>query len=73
MHDFLTPHDAVQKILKNICTNDVEHVYVPSCVVSIWGRKRTLADKTVYQNGSFDTSFDQTLLSLDRTFNTENF
>jgi hypothetical protein len=38
-------------------------------MVSILGRKRTLADKTVYQNGSFDTSFDPSLFSLDSIFN----
>jgi hypothetical protein len=40
----------------------------PLVMVSIYGRKRTLADKTVYQNGSIDTSFDPPLFSLDRTF-----
>jgi hypothetical protein len=37
-------------------------------MVSIWGRKWTLADKTVYQNGSTDTSLDTPLISLDSTF-----
>jgi hypothetical protein len=34
-----------------------------------WSRKRTLADNTLFQNGSIDTSFDPTLFTLDSTFN----
>ncbi len=34
----------------------------PLVMVSIWGRKRTLADKTVYSTGSTDTSFDPPLI-----------
>ncbi len=45
-----------------------ENVYAPLVMMSIWGRSRTLADKTVCQNGSIDTSFDPPLFSLDRTF-----
>jgi hypothetical protein len=37
-------------------------------MVSLWGRKRTLADKTVYQNGSIDTSFGPPPAPLDSTF-----
>jgi hypothetical protein len=39
-------------------------------MVSIWGQKMTLADKTVYQNGAIDTAFEtftipvESLLSL---------
>ncbi len=45
------------------CTEDAENVYAPFVMVSIWGQKRTLADKTVDQNGSIDTSFDPPLFS----------
>jgi hypothetical protein len=45
------------------CTKDAENVSASLVIVSIWGRKRTLADKTVYQNGSIDTSFDPSLFS----------
>ncbi len=34
------------------------NLYIPLVMVSIEGRKRKLADKTVYQNGSIDTSLD---------------
>jgi hypothetical protein len=37
-------------------------------MVSIYCRKRTLAAKTVYQNGLIYTSFDLPLFSLDSTF-----
>ncbi len=50
------------------CTKDAENVYAPLVMVSIWGWKRTLGDKTFYQNGSIDTSFDPPLFSLDNTF-----
>jgi hypothetical protein len=53
------------------CTKDAEIVYAPLGMVSMWGRERTLADKTVYQNGSNDTSFDPSLFSLDTTFKGE--
>ncbi len=36
-------------------------------MVSICGWKRTLADKTVYQNRAIDTSFDPPIFSLDST------
>jgi|688.fasta_scaffold791504_1 hypothetical protein len=45
--------------------------YAPLVMVSIWGRKRTLPHKTVYQNGSIDTSFNPPLLLLDSTYNKE--
>jgi hypothetical protein len=48
------------------CIKDAENVYAPLVMVSIWGRKRTLADKTVCQNRSIYTSFDPPLFSLDR-------
>ncbi len=51
------------------CTKDAQNVYAPLVMVSIWGRKRTLDNKRVYQNGSIDTRFDPPLLSLDSTFN----
>jgi hypothetical protein len=51
------------------CTKDDENVYAFLVMVSILGRKETLVDKTVYQNGSFDTSFDPPLFSLDSIFN----
>jgi hypothetical protein len=47
---------------------DTENVYAPLVIVSILGRKRTLADTTVYQNGSIETSFDTPLFSFDSTF-----
>jgi hypothetical protein len=37
-------------------------------IVSIGGRKKTLADKTVYPYVSINTNFDNPLLSLDSTF-----
>jgi hypothetical protein len=40
------------------CTKDAENVYAPLVNVSIGARKRTLTGKTVFQNGSIDTSFD---------------
>jgi hypothetical protein len=49
---------------QNVGSKDAENVYAPLVMVSIWGWKRTLADKTVYQNGSIDTSFDLPLCSL---------
>jgi hypothetical protein len=54
--------------MASICSKDAENVYAPLVMVSIWGRKRTLSDYTVYQNGSIDTSFDPPLFSLDLTF-----
>jgi hypothetical protein len=30
------------------CTKNTENVYAHLVIISIWGRKRTLADKTVY-------------------------
>jgi hypothetical protein len=50
------------------CTKGAENVYAPLVIVYIWGRKRTLVDKTVYQNRSIDPSFDPPLFSLDSTF-----
>jgi hypothetical protein len=50
------------------CTKGALNVYVPLVMVSILGRKRTLADKTVDQNGSIYTSLDPPLFSLDSTF-----
>jgi hypothetical protein len=50
------------------CAKDAEHVYVPLVMVSIGGRKRTHASKTVYQNASIDTNFDRPIFSLDSTF-----
>jgi hypothetical protein len=47
-------------------TMDAKNVYAPLVMVSTWDRKRTLADKTIYQNGSIDTSFDPPI-SLDST------
>jgi len=49
---------------QNVGTKDAENVHAPLVMVFIWGRKRTLTDKTVYQNGSIDTSFDLPLCSL---------
>jgi hypothetical protein len=46
------------------CTKDAENVYAPLVMVSIGAGKRTLAGKTVYKNGSIDTSFDPPLFSL---------
>jgi hypothetical protein len=54
--------------MASICSKDAENVYAPLVMVSIWGRKRTLSDNTVYQNGSIDTSFDSSLFSLHHTF-----
>ena len=50
------------------CTKDAKTVYVALVMVSIWGRKMTLADKTVYRYGSVDTNFDPPWFSLDSTF-----
>ncbi len=49
---------------------DAENVDAPLVMMSIGGRKMTLAGKTVYHNGSIDTSFVLTHLrfSLNRTF-----
>ncbi len=52
-------------------TKDGENIYPPFVMASIWGRKGTLADKTVYQNGSINTSFDTPLFSLDSTFKSQ--
>ncbi len=49
------------------CQKDAGNVSAPLVMVSIWSRKMTLADKTVYQNGSIDTSFGPLLFSLDST------
>ncbi len=46
------------------CTIDAENVYAPLVMVSIVARKRTLAGKTVYINGSLDTSLDPPPFSL---------
>jgi hypothetical protein len=43
-------------------------VYASLGIVYSKGRKRTLADKTVYQYGSIDASLDPPLFSLDSTF-----
>ncbi len=51
------------------CTKDPENVYAPLMMVSIGARKRTLAGKTVYNDGSIDGKFDPPLFSLDSTFN----
>ncbi len=40
------------------CAKDADNVYAPLVMVSIGGRKRTLASKTVYQNVSIDTIYD---------------
>ncbi len=48
----------------NRCTKDAENAYAALVMVPIWGRKRTLADKTVYQNGSIDTNLDPPLFSF---------
>jgi hypothetical protein len=37
-------------------------------MVSIWGRKRTLADKTVFKNGSIDIGFEPPMTSLANIF-----
>jgi hypothetical protein len=50
------------------CTKGAKNFYAPLVLVSIWGRKRTHADKTVYQNGSNDICLDPPLFSLDSTF-----
>jgi hypothetical protein len=42
--------------------------YAPLVMVSLLGRKRTLADKTVYQCLSIDTTLRPPLFSLDSTF-----
>jgi hypothetical protein len=49
------------------CTKDSENLFAP-LMVSIGGWKMTLAGKTVYQNGSIDTSFDPPSFSLDSAF-----
>ncbi len=51
-----------------MCDKDAENVYAPLVMVSIGAGKRTLAGKTVYKNGSIDTSLDPLLFSLDSTF-----
>jgi hypothetical protein len=51
------------------CAKDAENFYSPLVMVAIWGQKMTLPNKTVYQNGSIDASFDPPLFSLDITFN----
>jgi hypothetical protein len=56
-----------QNVLKS---KDAENVNVPLMSACVNGaRKRTLAAKTVYHNGSIDTSFVPPLFSLDITFN----
>jgi hypothetical protein len=45
-------------------SKDAENFYAPLVMVAIWGQKMTLANKTVYQNGSIDASFDPPLFSL---------
>ncbi len=49
------------------CTKDAGNVYTPFVIV--WGRKRTLADNTVYPNVSIEISFDPSLFSLGSNFN----
>ncbi len=50
------------------CTKDAENVFALLVMVSIGALKRTLAGKTVHQNGLIDTSFDPPQFSLDSTF-----
>jgi hypothetical protein len=50
------------------CPKDAENAYAPLVMVSIGARKRTLANKKVYKNGSIDTSFDPPLFPLDSIF-----
>jgi hypothetical protein len=38
------------------CAKDAENVFAPLVIVSIGARKRTLAGKTVHQNGSIDAT-----------------
>jgi hypothetical protein len=45
------------------CTKDAENFYAPLVMVAIWGQKMKHANKTVYQNGSIDASFDPPLFS----------
>ncbi len=47
---------------------DAENVYAPVVIVFIYARKRTLAGKTIDQDGSIDTSFDPPKFSIDSTF-----
>jgi hypothetical protein len=58
--------------VQNVGTKDAENVYAPLVVVSMLGRKRTLADKTVYQNGSIDICreyiFLQTAIAMKDIF-----
>jgi hypothetical protein len=49
-------------------TKDIENVYAPLMMMSIWGWKRTLATKIVYENESINTSFNISLFSIDSTF-----
>jgi hypothetical protein len=42
--------------------------YVTLVMLFFKGRKRTLADNTVYQNGSIDTTLHPLLFSLDSTW-----
>ncbi len=49
------------------CAKYAENVFALLVMVSIGALKRTLAGKTVYQNGSIDTSFDPPQFSLDST------
>ncbi len=46
------------------CTKYAENVYAPLVMVSIVARKRTLAGKTVFINGSLDSSPDLPPFSL---------
>ncbi len=74
--DILTSHDAVtenslkkfspvETVVDSKCTKDAsKNVYTPLVMGLIWGRKRTFADKTVYPNGSIDTSFDTPLFFI---------
>jgi hypothetical protein len=50
------------------CTKGAENVCAPLVMVSIKVREMTLTDKTVYQNGSIDSSLDSILFSLDGIF-----
>jgi hypothetical protein len=47
---------------------DAENIYAPLMMVSVWGQKRTLADKTVYQNGSIDTAFETVTIPVESLF-----
>jgi hypothetical protein len=47
------------------CTKDAENFSAHLVMVAIWGQKMKHANKTVYQNGSIDASFDPALFSQD--------